>query len=114
MFRDTGSCRFGASCRFSHDGHTAKEEGAKENTDKRICFMFREQGVCKFGRAASSNMSPLSLWFKGWLGGELQAGSKQPQTRGGSATVRNVSSAMPELAGCQSQVGGASVMRGQC
>ena len=28
----------------------AKKEGAKENTDERICFMYRDQGVCKFGR----------------------------------------------------------------
>jgi len=47
-FRNTGECRFGDNCTYSHVpggpiGHPAKRAVAGE------CYEFKEKGACKFG-----------------------------------------------------------------
>jgi len=44
-YRDEGNCRFGDSCRFTHDGEVGK--GARKG--KGPCYDFRDSGDCRFG-----------------------------------------------------------------
>merc|ERR1712232_1122922 len=53
QYQDTGSCSFGADCKFSHvEDEPAKESKSKTKPrDKKtlICHQYQETGTCKFG-----------------------------------------------------------------
>jgi len=46
QFRETGSCKFGASCRFVHPG---EETQATQRKATQVCYAFRDEGSCQYG-----------------------------------------------------------------
>jgi len=47
-YRDKGDCRFGDTCRFTHDGRLGKS-GGKGKGGGGPCYDFRDKGDCRFG-----------------------------------------------------------------
>jgi len=49
-FRNSGICKFGAKCKYSHESPLRRHGGnAFEGEGKKPCFAFQNMGHCKFG-----------------------------------------------------------------
>ena len=50
-FKQTGTCRFGASCRYAHDDGGGSGGGKKQDmgANRQICFLFQRDGTCGYG-----------------------------------------------------------------
>jgi tRNA/tmRNA/rRNA uracil-C5-methylase (TrmA/RlmC/RlmD family) len=46
-FAETGICKFGDKCKWTHD--VAGAQGVEAKEPLRVCFTFKETGVCSFG-----------------------------------------------------------------
>jgi len=52
QFKETGSCKFGDECRFSHDSGSSQggaSSGGGGSFSSGLCHRFRDSGECKFG-----------------------------------------------------------------
>merc|ERR1719273_1444237 len=70
MFRDTGTCRFGAKCKFTHGRNDIRKKLAKEKeggeVPKGVCRFFFTSGKCVRYKSECPNSHP-----KGEKSGEL-------------------------------------------
>ena len=74
MYRDTGTCRFGAKCKFTHGRNDIRKKLAKEGINANgtakvpegVCKWFFEKGLCKRFKTECPNSHP-----KGEKSGEL-------------------------------------------